>query len=62
VKLQLVKYHPLFAYSVGDKFEVNDADTKLLLDGKYAVPASEKAENASSKEKKETATGKAQKG
>jgi hypothetical protein len=36
--LKLIKYHPLFAYSVGDVFEVNDSDTNKLLEGKYAVP------------------------
>jgi hypothetical protein len=39
--LKLVKYHPLFAYSVGDIFEVSEADAKILLDGKYAVEATE---------------------
>lgn len=39
--LKLIKYHPLFAYSVGDVFEVNERDTKTLLDGKYAVEATE---------------------
>jgi hypothetical protein len=38
--LRLIKYHPLFAYSVGDEFEVNEKDTQTLLDGEYAVPAS----------------------
>lgn len=41
MQLKLIKYHPLFAYSVGDVFEVNEKDTKHLLDGKYAVPASD---------------------
>jgi hypothetical protein len=36
--LKLVKYHPLFAYSVGDEFQVNEKDTQHLLDGGYAVP------------------------
>jgi hypothetical protein len=49
MKLKLVKYHPLFAYSVGDVFEVNEADTKHLLDGKYAEPLGE----AAKEEKKE---------
>jgi hypothetical protein len=40
MKLKLVKYHPLFAYSVGDEFEVLPHDEKTLLDGKYAVPVS----------------------
>jgi hypothetical protein len=35
--LKLVKYHPLFAYSVGDVFEVNEKDTKTLLEGGYAT-------------------------
>lgn len=39
--LKLVKYHPLFAYSVGDTFEVNETDTKTLLDGKYAIRLSQ---------------------
>lgn len=60
MKLRLVKYHPQFAYSVGDEFKVNDADTKTLLDGKYAEPIGKKVEDASSKSKKETATGKPQ--
>lgn len=36
--LRLIKYHPLFAYSVGDEFEVSEKDTQTLLDGKYAEP------------------------
>jgi hypothetical protein len=36
--LKLIKYHPRYAYSVGDEFEVNEKDTKELLDGGYAVP------------------------
>lgn len=42
--LQLIKYHPLFAYSKGDQFEVNDEDTKTLLEGKYAVPVGDHAQ------------------
>jgi hypothetical protein len=62
MKLHLIKYHPQFAYSVGDQFEVNDADTKTLLDGGYAVPASEApVENTESKQKKQHSTSKAQK-
>lgn len=38
MKLKLVKYHPLYAYSVGDQFEVNEEHTKVLLEGKYATP------------------------
>lgn len=38
MELQLIKYHPLFAYSVGDKFQVSEGNTKILLDGGYAVP------------------------
>lgn len=48
MKIKLVKYHPLFAYSVGDVFEVNKKDTEYLLGSAYAVEASkndaEKAE------------------
>ena len=63
MKLRLIKYNPLFAYSVGDQFEVNEADTKTLLDGNFAVPAGQKVdkvENAESKEKKQYSTSKAQ--
>jgi hypothetical protein len=48
--LKLIKYHPLFSYSVGDEFEVSDADKKFLLEGGFAVPAgSEKIETAEAK-------------
>lgn len=39
--LKLIKYHPLFAYCVGDVFKVNEADTKILTEEGYAVPATE---------------------
>lgn len=39
--LQLIKYHPLFAYSVGDRFKVNAEDENLLIEGGYAVRVSE---------------------
>jgi hypothetical protein len=38
MKIKLIKYHPQFAYSVGDVFEVNDRDTEILLSGNYAEP------------------------
>jgi hypothetical protein len=44
--IRLIKYHPLYAYSVGDEFEVNEEHTQILLDGKYAEPvgSSQKAD------------------
>lgn len=39
--LKLVKYHPLFAYSVGDVFEVNEKDTETLIKGGFAIEATE---------------------
>lgn len=41
MKLKLVKYHPKFAYSVGDVFEVPPVKEAILLDGGYAVPVEE---------------------
>lgn len=37
--LKLIKYHPQYAYSVGDVFEVNKKDTEYLLKEKYATEA-----------------------
>ena len=39
--LKLIKYHPLFAYSVGDVFQVNEADTEYLKKEGYAEDATE---------------------
>jgi hypothetical protein len=36
MRIKLIKYHPLYAYSVGDVFEVNEEHTKYLLEEKYA--------------------------
>jgi hypothetical protein len=44
--LKLKKYHDLFAYSVGDVFQVNDKDTDLLLKGEFAVEASKEEREA----------------
>lgn len=46
--LKLVKYHPQFAYSVGDEFTVNEKDTKILLEGGYAMPVGQKVETPES--------------
>lgn len=51
MKIKLVKYHPEFAYSVGDEFQVSESHTKLLLDGGYAVKV--KAEERQAPEKPE---------
>jgi hypothetical protein len=50
--LKLVKYHPLFAYSVGDEFEVGESDTKILIEGGYAVEISKKTQKETETEKK----------
>lgn len=52
MKIKLVKYHPAYAYSVGDEFEVNEAHTNLLLDGGYAVKVKEAEKEKVEKEKK----------
>ncbi len=44
--LKLVKFHPRFAYDPGDVFEVDEANTKFLLDNKYAVKASKEESDA----------------
>lgn len=56
MKIKLIKYHPKFAYSVGDVFEVPPIKEAILLDGGYAVPVEEV--KISGDEEIETATDK----
>jgi hypothetical protein len=44
--LKLKKYHDLFAYSVGDVFQVNQKDTEILLKGGFAEEASKEEREA----------------
>jgi hypothetical protein len=52
--LKLVKYHPQFAYSVGDVFEVSESDSKYLLENEFAVETAAPAPEQGTVEAPET--------
>lgn len=43
-RVKFIKYHPLFAYSVGDECELLAADADMLIKSKHAVSMDEQPE------------------
>lgn len=72
-KVKFVKYHPLFAYSVGDTAELLESDVEALIKSEHVVEISDEKfeadsekgsadETADLKPKSEKATGVNQRG
>jgi hypothetical protein len=49
MKVKIIKYHPLFAYDVGDIAPLIESDAQRLIESGHAVPVQPEAESATIK-------------